>query len=492
MEAVAALGVAAAAFQFFDAAAKALVLCKQIRDSEKGTTDANHEREHHVDELKKICAELRPDLLATDRQIAKTRDECIKIGDELHKLLNSFKPSSRSRWLCLRAAFRVLGSSKKIKDLQDRLAESQKLFHAAVSVETLNVVLGLQGDRTKSHETLRKEIVDELRKGRAESAQNHKKTHDQLTELQHDTQRDQLVSQKATETLQTALVGAEVTAKRKEVLHSLEYAEMFNRQQAIKPPASGTFEWIFDDSPPKADLEQDEHARLRGKFARWLRSDDQPIFWVSGKAGSGKSSLMSFVQNDLRTRDALSTWSGGQELHEFYFYFWRPGSALQKSIHGLLRSLLFQLAGAKREVVDLILSIRPRTYNGWTTTSLLAALRLSLDAFQNDRIFFMVDGLDEFDGEYVDLLDLLLEWRNKSYIKTCLASRPETAIMNKLESFPTLRLQDLNHEDISKFVWEKLGRYEARLTTALIDEIIRRAEGVFLWAVLVAKSMNDG
>ena len=42
MEAVAALGVAAAAFQFFDAAAKALVLCKQIRDSEKGTTDANY------------------------------------------------------------------------------------------------------------------------------------------------------------------------------------------------------------------------------------------------------------------------------------------------------------------------------------------------------------------------------------------------------------------------------------------------------------------
>lgn len=106
------------------------------------------------------------------------------------------------------------------------------------------------------------------------------------------------------------LDSAEVTAKHKEVMDSLWYPEIFDRQQTIKPPSGGTFRWIFDESPPKADPKQDEdtqlQAHMRGKFSRWLRNDE-PLFWISGKAGSGKSSLMSLIQDDSRTTQALST-----------------------------------------------------------------------------------------------------------------------------------------------------------------------------------------
>ena len=89
MEAVAAVGVAAAALQFLDFGVKALVLCKQIRDSDKGTTEANQELEHHIDELKKIYNELQQNvtLRAADRQVAKTRQECVSVQGELLKLL---------------------------------------------------------------------------------------------------------------------------------------------------------------------------------------------------------------------------------------------------------------------------------------------------------------------------------------------------------------------------------------------------------------------
>jgi hypothetical protein len=511
MEAVAALGVAAAAFQFFDAGAKVLVLCKQIRDSEKGTTEANHEREHHIDVLKNICSNLRYEIPpgTADREIMmETRDECVKIGKEMLRLLNSFKPSSQSWCLCFRAAYRAMRGDKKIRDLQARLAASQTNFHTAVSVETLNGVEDLLKLQGKINDSLRI-MLNEIREARIESARNHERTHEQVAELAisssaaHDTtqtqlhniQQDQQVLQTATQSVQTTLTGAEVTAKRDAVLKSLKY-EIFDRQQSIKPPSPGTFEWIFDDSPPReGGPEQDEHARsrehMRGQFARWLRSDDETTFWISGKAGSGKSSLMTFIRDDPRTKNALSTRAGGQKLYEFYFYFWRPGSALQKSIYGLLRSLLFQLAGAKRAVFDLILSMRSTPYNGWTTTALLDALRRSLDAFQGDRVFLMVDGLDEFDGEYTELLDLLLQWRNRSYIKMCLANRPETAILVKLGALPTIRLQDLNDSDISKYVRDELEPYCA-LPETLVRELIFRAEGVFLWAVLVVNSMITG
>jgi hypothetical protein len=445
---------------------------------------------------------------------------------------------------------------------------------AAVSVDTRNSVERLLEEQGKSNDTIRDVLVPEVRKGRAESTENHLKTQKEVSYLKslssiahhktqsqlRDIQQSQQASQKVTDSMQTALSrnhlaihkdvtelktsssvahdtthsqlrdihqdqqssqtvtnsmhtslsndlvkfgtgigeqlsGAEVMAKRKEVMESLRYPEMFNRQQTIKPPSIGTFEWIFDDSPPKNDPYQSENDRvqdnMRGTFSRWLRSDES-LFWISGKAGSGKSSLMALIQDDPRTKAALTTWAGGHELYTFSFYFWRPGSALQKSIPGLLRSLLYQLASAKPAIVDLIISAKSATYNDWTTKSLLAALQKSLTGFREDRIFLMIDGLDEYEDQYAELLDIILECQNQSHVKTCLASRPETAILVKLKSVPTLRLQDLNKRDISKFVWGRLRPYEDALTEELISQLIDRAEGVFLWAALVVRSIISG
>ena len=303
MEAVAALGVAAAAAQFFGSGVKALLLCKQIHDT--GSTEANQELEHHIDELKKIYSELQRDTIplpAADRQIAKTRAECIEIGDALLKLLTSLKAGSPSRVSNFRAGYRAMTCNSKVKKLQDRLADSQKRFQSAVGVETRNDVAILLERQGKSDDTIRDILVPELRQGRVESSLNHLKTQQGLSELEissstaHDVTQSRLSAMH--QDVGEQLISAEVTAKRKEVMDSLWYPDIFNRQQTIKPPSTGTFEWIFDDSTPEEDPEQAENDRvrdhLRGKFARWLRSDEL-LFWISGKAGSGKSSLMSLI-----------------------------------------------------------------------------------------------------------------------------------------------------------------------------------------------------
>jgi hypothetical protein len=230
---------------------------------------------------------------------------------------------------------------------------------------------------------------------------------------------------------------------------------------------------------------------MRGVFARWL-GGNETLFWISGKAGSGKSSLMSLIQGDKRTAKALAAWANGLHVYTFSFYFWPPGTKMQKSICGLLRSLLYQLANAKPAIFDLVISANPALYNGWTTTSLLAALRCSLPAFHEDRVFLMLDGLDEYEDQYAELLEVILDCQHMAHVKICLASRPETAILAKLKGYPSLRLQDLNAQDIKTFVEGKLRPLGDRITNDLIQKVIQRADGVFPWAVLVIKSMESG
>jgi hypothetical protein len=528
-EAVAALGVAAAAVQFFDFSLKALSLCKQIRDNEKGATQVNQELENCTKKLKEIFEELKPDvnLAVADRPITKARQDCIAVISDLEKLLADVKlKSSDKNFPAVKAAFCVMKGKRRVEVLQNKLLEAQRRFLAAVSVEIKNNVARLLEEQGKVNDTMHNTILPELRKAYASSTSGYVKTHKKVEDggtassgahktthsMLTDVGRGQKALDKQISTMQSALTGdiakieartektfttMQTTNNHKAIMDSLWYAEIFDRQQTIRPPSFDTFEWIFDDSllpehHPKQlnDLNQTRE-QMRGSFARWLRSDNL-LFWISGKPGSGKSSLMSLIQDDSRTGETLAGWTQGRRLHTFSFYFWRPGSAIQKRIHGLLRSLLYQLATAKPAIIELISSIRPATQCDWTTKSLIAAFRCALPAFSEDRIFLMVDGLDEYEDQFTELLDLLLECQTMEHIKLCIASRPEAAISAKLDMFPSLRLQDLNAKDIDVYVRGKLGPYTDLVTEGLTSDLIDRANGVFLWAVLVANSMVSG
>lgn len=105
----------------------------------------------------------------------------------------------------------------------------------------------------------------------------------------------------------------------------------------------------------------------------------------------------------------------------------------------------------------------------------------------------MVDGLDEYEDQHdAGLLELILDCRHMSHVKTCLASRPETATLAKLKDYPSLRLQYLNAQDIETFVKGKLAPFGKSVTEELMENVIWRADGVFLWAALVTKSIESG
>jgi hypothetical protein len=142
--------------------------------------------------------------------------------------------------------------------------------------------------------------------------------------------------------------AADVTQADQQLLEALHFSQISARHHDIERAHSRTFEWMF------YNYNSSNHYQGRVKFKDWLESKDG-IFWIHGKPGSGKSTLMKFLYNNDRTRKYLQVWAGDRRLIIAKFYFWTAGSTLQKSQEGLLRSILFEIL---RQCPSLILPVR--------------------------------------------------------------------------------------------------------------------------------------
>ena len=120
------------------------------------------------------------------------------------------------------------------------------------------------------------------------------------------------------------------------ILESLSFSSMKDREEGVDIAHDSTFEWIFHSNrmtSPGVD-----------SLSKWLQKDGADgIFWVNGKAGSGKSTLMRFIIDHPKTQELLRIWAGEKTLITAGFYFWISGTVEQRSQTGLLRYLLFQL-----------------------------------------------------------------------------------------------------------------------------------------------------
>ena len=121
-------------------------------------------------------------------------------------------------------------------------------------------------------------------------------------------------------------------------LQALYFKEMHVREGRVEAAHQRTFEWLLDenlghrvDTPSTkqsdtAILEQRRSAQAN--FCAWLRSLDRKsdFFWISGKPGAGKSTLMKFLVHHPLLLKNLEQWAGSHTLVKAHFYFWNHGS----------------------------------------------------------------------------------------------------------------------------------------------------------------------
>ena len=287
-----------------------------------------------------------------------------------------------------------------------------------------------------------------------------------------------------------------LSASDQVLLNSLRFDYMAQRQATVEPAHEQTFEWVLDSSSPV-------------KFDDWLRFKDG-IYWVMGKAGSGKSTLMNFLLNHMKTAESLRSWAGPKRLVTASFFFWNAGSSIQKSQEGLFRSLLYEVLSQCPELTRTICSSKAKTlrpfvggHEPWTRQELWHAIsQLKDQCGAGARFCFFIDGLDEYDGEPDHIVSVLESLRDWPDVKLCVSSRPYNEFKDAFgrPSDPQLALEDLTHKDIKSYVQSTLEEnphfkaLKARddRSQDLVQEIVEKAQGVFLWVVLVVKSLLKG
>ena len=295
------------------------------------------------------------------------------------------------------------------------------------------------------------------------------------------------------------------------ILEHLSFPTMEVRYETIDPAHTETFAWIFNGGA--------------FGFSDWLEGTDESLYWINGKAGSGKSTLMKYIVDNPRTKLRLRKWAGERELIIASFFFWISGTKDQCSQTGLLRSLLHYLLDIE-EHRHLVQDIFPDMWKrlndpyksiqlrAWTVSYASKALK-DLLGRNLGKVALFIDGLDEYHGDhhhhlsadrhehYGEIVGLIksLTSSNRADVKICFSSRPYQIFHNNFDQVPKLRLQDLTHGDIYTYTNDMLVTctLEANLDPILkcripqlASSVVEQAQGVFLWVRLVIKSLVNG
>lgn len=301
---------------------------------------------------------------------------------------------------------------------------------------------------------------------------------------------------------------------RLRIVENLRFTDIADRYEHIEEAHRRTFEWIFSENGcPQPSENQPTSGNyghvpipFHSNFVEWLHGSES-LYWLTGKPGSGKSTLMKYVYNDQRTLSHLEKWRGDDTLITAGFFLWNSGTVMQMSNMGLLRALLYQALKDSPHDVSRVLPERCRYLElfgadtrSWSLSELKKAFEILVSA-TSTKFFFVIDGLDEFDGDCKELAAWICGASTRPNVKLCVASRPWLVFEEAFSAIPFLRVEDLTSSDIKKFTIDKLQAHEIfrKLqeldpgnAQKLVTEVQEKASGVFLWVRLVVMSLLEG
>jgi energy-coupling factor transporter ATP-binding protein EcfA2 len=292
------------------------------------------------------------------------------------------------------------------------------------------------------------------------------------------------------------------TRDKELLLESLNSGSPFTRVNNIGEVHEGTFEWIFNlRSLPAVP------------FITWLQ-EGKGFFWIKGKPGSGKSTMIKFLAGladpNEPTLQYLQSWAAPQYPCIISFYFWLPdASKIQNSFRGFCCSLLHQLL-FKIDLESILTLMtkkqieQKRQIENWDLEELRTTLKsVACYIASETPLCIFIDGLDECLATDLDRLMMVMKelaFCADSKIKICVSSRMEPRIENRMQTLGprSLDLHELTKGDITQYVTNKMEScwQSGRLPTdaekkELTDKIVKNSGGVFLWAFLVTRTLCE-
>lgn len=278
-----------------------------------------------------------------------------------------------------------------------------------------------------------------------------------------------------------------------ELLASLSYDSMGDAEHEITMPLDETCQWIF---------------RLP-KFNSWIdscRGSDQPkILYLTGKLGSGKSTLMRHVVTTLKHQSKTPI----RNVVAFFFASSKD-AVLNRTSSDVSRSLLsqlFRIPSFREDALKfmdkygskLLLPHEKRWHPGELHEAVMDLFRQP----RTDEVIIFVDAVDEcMDADKLvrflqDMLSVAHARNSKRTLKICLSWQGSPPLTD--EESERICIEDHNQDDIALYVHRRL--HAGSLLSQdhycfLQNSIIEKASGVFLWVILVVdliqKHLHDG
>ncbi|PYH31536.1 uncharacterized protein BO87DRAFT_418040 [Aspergillus neoniger CBS 115656] len=273
--------------------------------------------------------------------------------------------------------------------------------------------------------------------------------------------------------------------REKACLDLLTFPQAQYRLDEIMDPLNTTCTWVLE----------------RPEYKTWMSGEDLKshggFFWIKGKPGAGKSTLMKHLLSKAKQT--------GKDTIISSFFFHAQGVDLERSTVGMYRSLLHQLlsstavpSSAKQPYFSFAAKMLSQDDGiNWTIRDLKHQLLSLIRLLNNRYVFFFIDALDEcHQAEMEDMIPFLEHLGHSLnasdvHLRICLASRhyPQLNIERGIEW--VLEYQQEHQGDMRKYVETKLKGGKSKMLQEIREEVCARASGVFLWVILVVRSLND-
>lgn len=536
MDPISALSLAVNILSVVDFSTKIISATSEIRSY--GETVTNSDRRLVSEDLLSCCAKLRaartektvlPVSPADDafyQLLEGLADEALIIAADIQRTLAKQRPgASQSVWKSLRHAILATWGEGKLRDKSERLGfiRNELQFHVIISIKAKVDLQGLRESTrvqafdedtqrlmhavSTDYEATRQELADrtETLNERLDEARWYSdKQHQESTSLAIRHHREQMnaiqnISNQPKHTNEHVNISTVI----QDILNALWFSRMADRFDDIEPAHYQTFEWIYSGGT--------DNKLSSCTFMRWM-AGESGVYWVSGRAGSGKSTLMKFLAGDRRTKKAFTTWAGDRELVTANYWFWSQAQdSLQKSLHGFLRALMYDIIQQNGDYAKLLFPDRFIMDRDWaefpTFHELKRAFKRLVEADNPPAcVVLMIDGLDEYEApeeEHFELARTLKDAARAQHLKIIVSSRPEMAFETTFVDCEKLRLHELTRSDRMVYVTDNLHGHRRfnflvkqaangeREINKLIKYAVNESEGIFLWLRLVVAALME-
>ncbi|KAJ3531752.1 hypothetical protein NM208_g8740 [Fusarium decemcellulare] len=534
------IGTTSAVLTFVDTAVKIFSIARQVHDSAAGGLE-EHERlrdstsalEHGITTLEQKL-ESKPSLSAEEANLLKVATHCRDVGKKISDLLAGYqieadvataqkspslvkKGTGRSFRKATKITLRVLWDHPEAKELKQEFNMCTVQLNAHLTLITRSNILEkldnlfarCRQERSTDFEEIRNILettlvdVSEKSNGLIKQIDSMELKLDQAVD-NHSVWLERINKlQKLFKTSDSTI--AEINCRR--ILKAIAFQDIKVRhnQVAYVELAENTFEWMVKDETVPSSQK-----RLKQSFRNWLEHGEG-IFHISGKPGSGKSTLMNFLIAHPETRSLLNNWAcNGNTVIIASMFLWNIGSVEQKGMDGMLRTLLYNILNQHKELIPQLFgniwnqSSRepwiPQQHIELTRKEMKDALqKLISDRTRGYQYCLFIDGADEFEDENMPRQGLAAEltrWASHQGVKICVSSREEAPWTSHFSHYPKLELHLTTEKDIRKMI-EKYLSDDRHLKTfdptdsgEFVSEFVRMARGVFIWVKLVLRELE--